>query len=471
MFEVHAEAISSMLDTTIIPPDAASIVRARRLRDRLDALIAAAEAEFDAAEAWREQGAGSLASWLRLETGMSDREAWQTGRQVSRLRSWPLVAAAWRSGRLSGGQVDELVRAVPRRFVGRFTDDQSLVIDVIAPADAEPLTTALLAAGLRVFERTEPATPGGVPDMLGGRGSLDAPLSVDTLRSLDPPRTPAQVRPMRSAHWHASASPIIGPDPMPVATNRTCRWSSTCPSSWRPPCAAPMCTPRRSSTTSPTPTSCRRWCVPGSRPPSTAPAPPPPSTEPRSPHSPPRPSPAIPLCSASSPSADTCSSWAAPFAPRQHRCAGEEGPVPVIVETGPKWCALGSAIGPTRLPMTSSSLRAASRTRREGRFPDPPGTSWAPRRRRHRSSQSWAPRRRRHRSSQSWAPRRRRHRSSQSWAPPDDSATLFRPAEIHGIMARSSLPVFSIGWSAPALRRALKLARPDSLSAIHSSAN
>ena len=62
MFEVHAEAISSMLDTTIIPPDATCIMRARQLRDRLDALIASAEAEFDAAEGWREHGFGSFSS-------------------------------------------------------------------------------------------------------------------------------------------------------------------------------------------------------------------------------------------------------------------------------------------------------------------------------------------------------------------------------------------------------------------------
>ena len=42
-------------------------------------------------------------------------------------------------------------------------------------------------------------------------------------------------------------------------------------------------------------------------------------------------------------------------------------------------------------------------------------------------------------------------RDAQPWAPPEVSATLFRPAEIHGIIARSSAPTFSIGCFVPGL--------------------
>jgi len=47
--------------------------------------------------------------------------------------------------------------------------------------------------------------------------------------------------------------------------------------------------------------------------------------------------------------------------------------------------------------------------------------------------------------------------------PPETSETFFLPAEIHGIIERSSEPTFSIGCSRPAARSALKLARPASL--------
>jgi hypothetical protein len=225
MFEVHAEAISSMLDTTIIPPDANCIMRARQLRDRLDALIASAEAEFDATEGWREHGFGSLSSWLQHEAATTRLEASFASRRAVRLHAWPEVATAWRSGHLSGAKVDELIRAIPTRFVRSFIPDQELVIDTISPlsaaesarvvhhwvtlaeaadecfadrpsglhlstttggrgvldADLDAESTAVLMAALRVFERPEP-------------GGLDAEDRRAVAESLDPPRTPAQVR-------------------------------------------------------------------------------------------------------------------------------------------------------------------------------------------------------------------------------------------------------------------------------------
>ncbi len=44
--------------------------------------------------------------------------------------------------------------------------------------------------------------------------------------------------------------------------------------------------------------------------------------------------------------------------------------------------------------------------------------------------------------------------------PPAASSTFCLPAEIHGIIARSSEPVFSIGWALPLARSALKLGEP-----------
>ena len=142
-----------------------------------------------------------------------------------RLQAWPEVAAAWRGGRLSGAKVDELIRAIPNRFVQAFIPDQDLVIDTISPldsaeavavvhhwvtlaeatdesfadrpsglhlsttsggrgildADLDAESTAVLMAALRVFERPEPS-------------SLDADGRRVVTESLDPPRTPAQVR-------------------------------------------------------------------------------------------------------------------------------------------------------------------------------------------------------------------------------------------------------------------------------------
>ena len=44
--------------------------------------------------------------------------------------------------------------------------------------------------------------------------------------------------------------------------------------------------------------------------------------------------------------------------------------------------------------------------------------------------------------------------------PPEASATLVLPAEIHGIIARSSAPTCSIGWSLPSSLEALEVRPP-----------
>src|SRR3974390_3564754 len=54
--------------------------------------------------------------------------------------------------------------------------------------------------------------------------------------------------------------------------------------------------------------------------------------------------------------------------------------------------------------------------------------------------------------------------------PPEASCTLVLPAEMKGIMSRSSAPTSSIWWALPASPRAVKLGRPFLLSAVHSSA-
>lgn len=118
-----------------LPADGAAMVRVRAVIDRLEAMVCEAQIRFDALELWRDAGAGSLRGWLVDEGGLGRKGASAAATRSERLESWPEVANAWCEGRLTGAQVDAIVAAVPRRFVGRFAEDAAHVLDVVAPLD------------------------------------------------------------------------------------------------------------------------------------------------------------------------------------------------------------------------------------------------------------------------------------------------------------------------------------------------
>ena len=68
-------------------------------RDRLDARIAVAVAEFDAVQLWDADAAPSMVAWLRDQCRMSGRDAHRLVNLAKRTRSWPVTREAWSSGR------------------------------------------------------------------------------------------------------------------------------------------------------------------------------------------------------------------------------------------------------------------------------------------------------------------------------------------------------------------------------------
>ena len=129
------EAVVGRLSAGRLDADTATV---RRLVDAigvLHATLCEVETRLDEHESWRDDGASSLRAWLVHECGLSRRDASAHVRRVDRLRSWPQVLYAWRSGRVSQAQVDVLVGGVPPRFVSRFAADADLVLDVVAPLD------------------------------------------------------------------------------------------------------------------------------------------------------------------------------------------------------------------------------------------------------------------------------------------------------------------------------------------------
>ncbi|MTA79019.1 MAG: hypothetical protein F2520_12235, partial [Actinobacteria bacterium] len=66
-FEVLLEQLIRVVDamgSCVVPADSAALIALRTQIDRMSALIGEAEVRFDAAELWRDEGAGSIRGWL-----------------------------------------------------------------------------------------------------------------------------------------------------------------------------------------------------------------------------------------------------------------------------------------------------------------------------------------------------------------------------------------------------------------------
>ena len=186
-----------------VPVDAAALAELLGIVDELASRVSQAIGEVDAAELWDAEGATSMTAWLR-SAGLTAREAARQARTARRLRALPVTSAAWRSGQLSGGQVEAIVSNLTDATVERF--DEADLVPLLAP-----LTVAQTATAMRTWaslvERDEPDEPARrlhVSRTLDGRrelsGSFDAEGGevIETALRLasdgDLMRTPAERR-------------------------------------------------------------------------------------------------------------------------------------------------------------------------------------------------------------------------------------------------------------------------------------
>lgn len=84
--------------------DGESIVTLHRLQARLDAVVTAATAAFDASGEWAADGAQSSAAWVATRTRLPKRTVRRRIRLGRHLRHLPVVERAWRAGELSEPQ-------------------------------------------------------------------------------------------------------------------------------------------------------------------------------------------------------------------------------------------------------------------------------------------------------------------------------------------------------------------------------
>src|SRR5438309_636455 len=101
-------------------------------RDRLDALIAADIAEFDAAQLWDLDAATSMVAWLRDKARMTSREAQRLVTLAKKTRVLPVTHEAWASGELSTGQVQTILNHVGKKLPV-FAEHEADVVPALVP--------------------------------------------------------------------------------------------------------------------------------------------------------------------------------------------------------------------------------------------------------------------------------------------------------------------------------------------------
>jgi hypothetical protein len=116
-----AVALAEAVDDCDVAATGEAIVEARRIRDRLDALIAVAEVEFVAARGHEVEGHATYGSFLRARCGVSTSESRRIAVRAKKLGRWPEILDAWQAGEVTGAQVEVMSAVVPDRHVERFS--------------------------------------------------------------------------------------------------------------------------------------------------------------------------------------------------------------------------------------------------------------------------------------------------------------------------------------------------------------
>jgi uncharacterized protein DUF222 len=112
--------------------DTASIEELVRLRSRVDALVSAAVAVFDAEGAWAPCGAKTAAAWLKKSCRLPGTEAKALVRRGRAVRNRSELALAWSSGRLGAAQVEVISHLDTRATAAAFDRDIDMLIDQAA---------------------------------------------------------------------------------------------------------------------------------------------------------------------------------------------------------------------------------------------------------------------------------------------------------------------------------------------------
>jgi Domain of unknown function (DUF222) len=188
VFEQVSGTLVAAVDEMDIPVDRHALVTCFGLLDRFSAKLTAAVGDFDAAGAWRDDGATSMTAWLRESVGLSSREASRWARTARRLRELPVTAAAYEAGVLSGGQVQAIVSNLNDEITPLFADAERELVGKLAGMSVRDVTTVMQEWAAAAKDHLQPDPDGEPPlperslhlsETLDGRGELSASLDPE----------------------------------------------------------------------------------------------------------------------------------------------------------------------------------------------------------------------------------------------------------------------------------------------------
>ncbi len=201
------EGLAVAIEELDVPVDGDALVQVMALRDRLDARIAVAVGELDALGLWDVDGSTSMTAWLKSNVAMTQKSAGRLAAVARRLRKLPVCAEAWRTGRLSGGQVSAIVANLDDVTVDRFAEVEEELVPYLAPLSLAGCSRAMASWKEQAQEQEEPAERERslfLSATLDGRHVLEGHLDAEggsvvatalRLATLDEPgRAPAEQR-------------------------------------------------------------------------------------------------------------------------------------------------------------------------------------------------------------------------------------------------------------------------------------
>ena len=167
-----------------VPSDLAGLAGAVAFRDRFDAKLATAVAEFEAEGMWCVDGSTSPVAWLRAQ-GLTAPEAHRMVLVARKLRRLPVLAGAWRRGDVSGGQVQAVHANVVERHVGLFASHEAELVPTLVGLSVEDTARAMSLWRARADalndgpEPRDPVCEARLSRTLDDRGMLTASLDAE----------------------------------------------------------------------------------------------------------------------------------------------------------------------------------------------------------------------------------------------------------------------------------------------------
>jgi hypothetical protein len=126
-----------------IPADAVGLAAALHVDDRYTARLTMAVGQFVVDREWDRQGYANPVQWLKDAAGMTGPDAFRMVVEAKKLRQWPVLAAAWVAGEVTGGQVRIICAQVIERHVRLFASDEADLVPGLAKLSIDDTLTAM----------------------------------------------------------------------------------------------------------------------------------------------------------------------------------------------------------------------------------------------------------------------------------------------------------------------------------------